>query len=100
MVFFSDVSDGQLYRMDTISYQGKMWLVPSWLDNAQKGWRIPERIIWLDVLPHQATPGGPTDFVLSAGIPKAVCDGQIPQQPEGLFLVIERPDIRFPAIGG
>lgn len=100
MVFFSDVDDGSIYKMDTIEHEGKMWLVPEWLDNARGGWRKPARIICLDVLPHQRTPGGPADFVLNAGIPKAVCDGQLPQQQEDLYVVIEAPDIKFPAIGG
>mgnify|MGYP001579347307 FL=1 len=100
MIFFSDVDDGMIYKMDTIEYQGKMWLVPEWLDNALEGWRKPARIICLDALPHQKSSGGPADFVLNAGIPKSVCDGQIQTQPEDLYIVIERPDIKFPAIGG
>lgn len=100
LMFFSDVAEGTLYQVDTIEYQGKMWLVPEWLDNPLAGLRKPTRIILLDVLPHQQSPGGPTDFVLNAGIPKSVFDGQIPTQPEDLFVVIEGPDILFPAIGG
>ena len=99
-MFFSDVDDGTIYKMDTIEYEGKMWLVPEWLDNAAAGWRKPARIICLDLLPHQKSPGGQADFVLNAGIPKSVCDGQIPTQPEDLFVVKEAPDIKFPAIGG
>ena len=101
-MFFSDVPEGIIYKVDTIEYQGKMWLVPEWFDNPLGGWRKPVRIICLDVLPHQKTPGNPeADFVLNAGIPKSVFDdGQIPLQPEDLFVVIESPGIFFSAIGG
>ena len=97
----SDDNDGIIYKVDTIEYQGKMWIVPEWFDNPTLGWRIPVRIILLDVLPHKKTPGGEADFVLNHGIPKSVFyEGHNPPQPEDWFVVIERPDIRFPAVGG
>ena len=101
LLAFSDGDDGALYRVDTIEHEGKMWLVPSWLDNPVAGHRIPERLILLDVLPHQKTPDGPADFVLSPGIPKSVFDGEVLPQPGDGFVVIEVPeDIQFPAFGG
>ncbi len=101
MMAFSDGADGIIYKVDTIEYEGKIWLVPEWLDNAVGGWRIPARIILLDVLPHQKTPDGPVNFVLTYGIPKSVFfHGQIPPQSKYSFVVRECPDIRFPAIGG
>ena len=100
-MFFSDVPEGIIYKVDTIEYQGKMWLVPEWLDNPRGGWRMPTRIICLDMLPHQKTPGNPAaDFVLNSGIPKSVFDGLAQTQPEERYVVIERQDIQFPAIGG
>lgn len=100
LAFFSDIKNGIIYRVDTIEYKGTYWLVPGWLDNPAGGWRIPERIIRLDILPYQESPGGPADFVLNSGIPKSVFDGQIQPEQEGQYIVIERPDIRFPSIGG
>jgi hypothetical protein len=100
LMFFSDVPEGVIYTVDTIGYQGKMWLVPEWLDSPREGWRMPARIICLDALPHQKSPGGPADFVLNAGIPKAVFDGQSQPEQEICYEVIERPDIKFSAIGG
>lgn len=101
MMFFSDVPDGKLYKVDTIEHQGKMWIVSEWLDNPLAGLRKPTRIILLDLLPHQKSSGGPADFVLNDGMPKYIFDGQPPRTPEDArFVVIERPDILFPAIGG
>jgi hypothetical protein len=100
MMTFSDDDDGTIHKMDTIEYQGKMWLVAGWLDCPREGWRIPARIICLNVLPHQKMKIADADFVLTHGIPKAVWNGQIPSQPEDWYVVIERPDIQFPAIGG
>ena len=99
-MFFSNASDGILYRIDTIRHEGKLWLVPEWFDNPKAGWRKPVRIVCMNGLPHQETPGGPTDFVLNAGIPKSVFDDPAQPQSESGYLVIERPDIRFPAVGG
>jgi len=95
MVSYSDLDDGTIYKMDTIEYQGKMWLVPEWTVDRLEGLTRPTRIICLDLLPHQKITGEgvPADFVLSDGIPKSVCDGQIQTQQEYSFFVIENPDI-------
>jgi hypothetical protein len=100
MTFFSDVGSGMLFRVDTIEHDGKMWLVPEWLDNPREGWRKPARIVCVDGMSHQRTMAGPTDFVLNTGIAKAVFQGHNQSEEEMRFLVIEGPDIRFPAIGG
>jgi hypothetical protein len=94
MVFFSDVDEGTIWKMDTIEYKGKMWLVPEWTVDRLEGLTKPTRIICLDSLQHQKTPGGPADFVLNNGIPKSVVDtGQTPPRSEDWLVVIENPDI-------
>jgi hypothetical protein len=98
-MYFSDVP-AKLYRVDTIVYEGRPCIVPEWLDNPLGGWRKPARLICLDGLPYQATPGGPVDFLLNVGIPKSLFYGESQPQPGDLFVVIEAPDIKFPAIGG
>lgn len=100
LIHFSDVDTGNLFQVDTIGHLGRMWLIPEWLDSAREGIRKPTRIMCLDVLPHQKTPGGPTDFILNAGISRAVFDGEAKPKPGDVFIVIEEPDIRFPSIGG
>ena len=96
MVAFSD-GGGEIYKADTIEHEGKMWLVPQWLEAPSEGWKIPERIVLLDSLPHQKTLGSSFgDFVLNSPIPKAVFDGPIQQLQGSGFVVVERPDIRIP----
>lgn len=98
MLFFSDDTQGNIYKVDTIEYKGKFWLVPEWIDMPQEGLTMPARIILLDILNHQNTIGSAIgDFVLSDGIPKAVFDGK---QSGGQYVVIERPDIQIRSQGG
>ena len=100
LLFFSEDEKGIIYRIDTIEYVGKIWLVPGWIDNPKEGWRIPERIICLNILSYEETPGGSADFLLNGGIPKSVFEGKILPEYQNQYIVIEKPDIRFPAIGG
>jgi hypothetical protein len=94
---FSD-GDARIFRADTIEYQGTFWLVPYWIEFPGEGWRVPERIISLDGLPHQKTPPerSGADFYLNVGIPKCLWDGQIPPGSGDKYVVIEHPDITFP----
>lgn len=91
-------SGGGLYHMETIEHQGKMWLVPGWLEAPSEGWKIPARIICLDPLPHQKLPQGDPygDFVLNGPLHKSVCDGHTQLTAGYAYVVIERPDIRIP----
>lgn len=99
LVFFSDDQKSIVYRVDTIEHAGKTWLVPGWFNNPQEGCRLPERIICLDALPHEKTSWSQADFVLNKGIPKSVFDGQVSPEQNDQYIVVEKPDIRFPAIG-
>ena len=86
----------EISLFDTIRHDGKWWLVPRWLEAPTEGWKIPTRIILLDVLRHQdAPPDYPAKFLLNDPIPKSVLGGEIPKQPEGKYVVVERPDIRL-----
>lgn len=100
LVFFSDDQKGMIYWADTIQYGGRTWLVPGWLDNPKEGYRIPERIICMDVLRYEKTSWNRADFVLTSGIPKSVFDGQLPPELKDKYIIIEKPDIRIPSIGG
>ena len=93
LVCFDD--SGAWYKVDTIEYEGKMWLVPDWIDMPEEKCKRPTRIICLDALRHQNTPQGSADFLLTYPMPKSVWnDGKIPSKPEDVFVVIEEPNIR------
>ena len=85
------------FLVDTIEYDGKMWLVTNWLEAPSEGWKTPARIILLDSLYHQAIPpGGQYDFLLKLPMPKDVYEGRIPKESEGEYVVIERRDVKIP----
>jgi hypothetical protein len=82
---------------DGIEYQGKRWVVGRWLENKTEKYRTPERIICLDDLGCYSTPNSSkSDFALFAPLSKGVCEGTVPPASGSRYVVIERPDIRFP----
>ena len=87
-------SKGRPFRMDTIEHEGKMWLVPAWIDLRTEGYSMPVRIVCLDTLGYRPSRMKSLDFLLNDPISKAVLDGQIPPQAEADYLVVERPDIK------
>jgi hypothetical protein len=85
---------------DTIVYEGKLWLVPEWIDNRVAGWTMPARIIALDGLPYESLPAPhECDYLLHEGIPKGIYCGQIRPEPDSCYVVIETPNIRLPGPG-
>lgn len=92
-------SEGGIYKFDTIEYQGGLWLVPKWIDMPSEGYVSPMRLIRMDVLPHQRTPGGPGDYMLNHPVPRAVLDGNVSPQSAKAFVVLEQPDLKIP-VGG
>jgi hypothetical protein len=89
--------EASIYQMDTIEHEGKMWLGPSWLEASSEGWKMPERIICQNDLPHQKAPSTiQADFILNNPIPKFVLFDEIWEQSKYASLVIMRPDIRIP----
>lgn len=89
--------EAKFYQMDTIEHEGKMWLVPCWLEASSEGWKTPERIICLDDLPHQKGSSDIlADFILNDPLPIFVLSGQIPKDSNYSSIVIMRPGIRIP----
>lgn len=96
MTAFENDPSGAVYQVDTIEHAGKMWLVPHWIENPAEQWRAPVRIICLETLAHQKTPGSPYgDFVLNAPISRAVFEGRAPPPAGSFYTVIEAPPIRL-----
>ena len=88
--------DGALFQCDVIEWEGALWLVPAWLENPDEGWMTPSRIIQIDGLKFQRTPGGPFgDYIINEPVPKSVLEGR-PNESGKEIVVIERPDIHVP----
>jgi len=89
--------DGQLGLVDTIEYEGGFWLVLRWRAAPTAGYRMPVRIVRLDVLPYQKLgPPQPADFGLNVPIPKDVLDGTVPSNKVHGYVVIDHPPIEYP----
>jgi hypothetical protein len=90
--------DGKIYKVDAIEHEGKLWLVPHWLDVPAQGLTKPARLIRMDVLPFQrmTNPAYGADFVLNAPVPKALLEPNTPRQEVPGFEVQELPEISFP----
>jgi hypothetical protein len=84
--------DGAPFIGDAISYEGKTWLVPEWLQGPTAGTRCPARIVCLDGLPQRkpSPQEAACDLVLEAPLKKDVLDGRLLSHNP---LVILRPDI-------
>jgi hypothetical protein len=92
------LDDGTIVKVDAIEYEGGLWLVPQWLDVPAQRVTKPARLIRMDVLQHQRMP--PTykaDFVLNAGMPKALFDCSAPLKSALGYEVRELPEISLPA---
>ena len=85
--------DDGIYTVDTIKYEGDLWLVPAWIDDKpSKGYSMPARIIRMPAL-QPAGKAVSADYVLANPLPKGVYEGNIPVELENVYVVIDRPDI-------
>ena len=89
---------GQILIMDTISYEGKLWLVPEWLSPPDGGWQAPARIVCIHDLQYEDISNSemPADYLLNYPVPKSVLDGETDTAEGQKYEVVERPDIRIP----
>ncbi len=79
---------------DTIEYDGKLWIVPKWIEYVAIGRMQPVRIIRLDILPHEKQePDAPHDFVLKVAIPRTVYERGVQKKYRSDFEVVESPSI-------
>src|ERR1700751_777486 len=68
--------DGATFECDTIEYRGKLWLVPDWNREPDKGIERPARLIGLHGLPLQERgPDRRGDYGLSIPVSKATLAG-------------------------
>ena len=84
--------------LDTISFQGHLWLVQDWQPSKNKGFRRPVRLVRPKSVPFQK-PNPPTtgeDYFLTIAIPKGVLDGLPESENAEAFLVVADPDFEIP----
>ena len=84
----------EIHKVDTIEHEGGLWLVPHWIDYLSEGVTMPNRIIRLDILPHDDF--GPGEFVLTSPLPIELLSRESPKQPIPGYEVHELPEIRYP----
>ena len=84
---------GAIQECDAIRYDGKLWLVPQWLDEPGRGTTKPRRMIRIDSLPHQpmTNPAFGLDFILNGPLPKAVLDGVATPEQAAQYEIVELP---------
>jgi hypothetical protein len=89
---------GAILECDAVRYDGKLWLVPEWLDEPGGGTTKPRRMIRIDSLPHQAMTNSAygLDFILNGPLPKAVLDGVAEPEQAAQYEIVELPDIEIP----
>ena len=88
---------GAIQECDAIKYDGKLWLVPQWLDEPGSGTTKPRRIIRIDSLPHEpmTNPAFGLDFILNGPLPKAVLDGVATPEQAAQYEIVELPEIEI-----
>ena len=92
------VSDGtSIQSVDTIEFEGQMWLVPLWFDLQEEGMTMPLRIIALATIPHQVLEHYPAaQFAANKPLPKAFFEpGPIPPELKRGYEIRERPPIQI-----
>lgn len=73
------LGDGYVVTCDGIAHEGKLWLVPSWLEHPTEPIAIPERIIRFDNFPYQEDLGGGLDYQnIQLPIPESALLGPMP----------------------
>lgn len=86
-------NSGETFKMDCVEREGKTWLVPTWIESLDGRYKVPARLILLDNLPHEVTPGAPFgDFLLNIALPIELLNRASSVPSKEPFVVIDLPD--------
>jgi len=89
--------DGNTYSIDTIEFEGGLWLVPRWFVTPYPQMYKPARMIRMDTLTHNLVGEdlvpGVTVYAIDDPIPKSVLDGTSPSPPGQRFVVLMAPEL-------
>lgn len=92
------LSDGAVLPMDAIQFEGRSWIVPTWLAPLGGSTKRPIRIIAPRLPPgvNLADPDLLQTFLQGVQLPRALLlQGFLPPELERLVEVRENPDIEF-----
>ena len=67
-------------RCDAFEGEGRIWLVPEWLEFQDGSARYPERLVPLDQFDHQKHPGDDAEYLITQPIPRAVFYSKSPEK--------------------
>lgn len=95
-LIYSD--DAVIRKCDVVDFEGKLWLVPYWLESPSEGVRRPIRIIRIDSLPLQNTVDTAfgVDLLLKCKVPISLLGLASPKEPVTEFEVRELPNLAVP----
>jgi hypothetical protein len=97
-VLAQGVENGTVYKYDGLEHEGKLWLVPQWLDVPAQGVTKPARLVRFDHLRHQHSPNAKDgiEYVINVPIPIALFDVRRQLKATNDIECKELPDISFP----
>jgi hypothetical protein len=92
-IFKTVVASGAaIVPVDTISYEGGLWLVPCWTPASDRQCLMPARMIRIDLLSlRKLHPRLPWDYHLLDHVPDDVLGGAVAANDCGPFEIIDRP---------
>ena len=91
MVFIRRGGKTELSKCDTIKHEGKLWLVPEWIEDPPAEVITPKRMVCFADLQYQVLKPGALygDFLLKESMPKDVLDGKTTKHGDKHYLVVE-----------
>lgn len=89
-VFIED----EIGTCDGIEWQGKLWLVPLWIDSKGSPGSTPLRAIRFDTLPHRSVNFEGLRYWIDAPLPKSLFSTEGPSTPMPGFEVEVMPGIQ------
>lgn len=91
-------ADGtRIFGVEGLEFEGRLWIVTEWRESPDEGYRMPERMICIDDLPHQSFPPDNElgiDFAVNTAIPPTILDGTDAEPQASGYVVMRSPPIR------
>ena len=89
--------DGNIIDMDTVEYEGRLWLVPDWIEYPGQGVMKPTRMIALAQLGYSEMPNfGRVKWAITHSPPKELFEGPVLSPIVSSYEVLILPEVQFP----